>query len=183
MKWSSIILCLLLAVRGNEVPEECLTCICEAASECDLRTTCGDSLCGPFGISRGFWLDSGSLGNKSQYPACCSQPSGMASVETNLWNRHQLIQLDTHHTDWESCSLDLECAVKTVKRTFERYWKDCDGNGSVDCHDFARIHYMGAESCTKEAPADFVVFQRTMDTCLDEIGASDLVVDRVNKTN
>ncbi|XP_069684587.1 uncharacterized protein [Periplaneta americana] len=120
MKWSSIILCLLLAVRGNEVPEECLTCICEAASECDLRTTCGDSLCGPFGISRGFWLDSGSLGNKSQYPACCSQPSGMASVETNLWNRHQLIQLDTHHTDWESCSLDLECAVKTVKRTFER---------------------------------------------------------------
>ncbi|XP_069684588.1 lysozyme-like isoform X3 [Periplaneta americana] len=148
MKWSSIILCLLLAVRGNEVPEECLTCICEAASECDLRTTCGDSLCGPFGISRGFWLDSGSLGN-----------------------------------NWESCSLDLECAVKTVKRTFERYWKDCDGNGSVDCHDFARIHYMGAESCTKEAPADFVVFQRTMDTCLDEIGASDLVVDRVNKTN
>ena len=42
-------------------PYSCLGCICEASTRCDVFTGCvaNGALCGPFLISKGFWIDSG----------------------------------------------------------------------------------------------------------------------------
>merc|ERR1711970_233776 len=42
--------------------DNCIGCICEASTNCNKTAKCisGDSFCGPFLISKGFWLDGGS---------------------------------------------------------------------------------------------------------------------------
>jgi hypothetical protein len=50
--------------------------------------------------------------------------------------------------------------------------QDCDGNGQVDCQDYARIHRMGAADCGKEPGQDFHKFKNDIDTCLAEISSS-----------
>jgi hypothetical protein len=50
--------------------------------------------------------------------------------------------------------------------------QDCDGNGQVDCQDYARIHRMGVADCGKEPGEDFYKFKNDIDTCLAEISYS-----------
>lgn len=54
--------------------------------------------------------------------------------------------------------------------------QDCDGDGQVDCQDYARIHKMGANGCVKEPDDSIRQFKRNLDTCLEEINASVLSV-------
>ena len=44
------------------IPEDCLGCLCQASTNCNVSTTCtgdGSYLCGPFLISLPYWVDSG----------------------------------------------------------------------------------------------------------------------------
>jgi len=50
--------------------------------------------------------------------------------------------------------------------------QDCDGNGHVDCQDYARIHRLGATDCGKQPGDDFYKFKNDIDTCLAEISSS-----------
>jgi hypothetical protein len=50
--------------------------------------------------------------------------------------------------------------------------QDCDGDGQVDCQDYARIHYLGAGGCDKQPGEDFYKFKNDLDTCLEEINSS-----------
>ena len=49
-----------------EITEECLTCLCEAVSDCDFRIMCNrkENSCGAFLITYGFWLDGGEQESK-----------------------------------------------------------------------------------------------------------------------
>jgi hypothetical protein len=47
--------------------------------------------------------------------------------------------------------------------------QDCDGNGQVDCQDYARIHKIGVAGCAKDPGEDF---KNYIDTCLAEISSS-----------
>ena len=52
----------LSGAAGDPATHECLGCICEASSRfCkpDMGCVAGGTLCGPFLISRGFWIDGG----------------------------------------------------------------------------------------------------------------------------
>ena len=52
----------LSGATGDPATHECLGCICEASSRfCkpDMGCVAGGTLCGPFLISRGFWIDAG----------------------------------------------------------------------------------------------------------------------------
>ena len=52
----------LSGASGDAATHECLGCICEASSKfckVDMGCVAGGSLCGPFLISRGFWVDGG----------------------------------------------------------------------------------------------------------------------------
>jgi len=51
------------------ISHQCLGCICEASTNCDIRATrciSGGAFCGPFLVSRGFWKDAGSCGSSFQ---------------------------------------------------------------------------------------------------------------------
>ena len=53
-----------VCLEGNaedSITNQCLGCICEASSRCDKLTGCvaNGALCGPFLISRLFWIDAG----------------------------------------------------------------------------------------------------------------------------
>jgi hypothetical protein len=50
--------------------------------------------------------------------------------------------------------------------------QDCDGDGQVDCQDYARLHRLGIEGCGKQPDDDFYRFKNALDTCLEEINAS-----------
>ena len=52
----------LSGASGDAATHECLGCICEASSKfCNTKMGCvaGGTLCGPFLLSRGFWVDGG----------------------------------------------------------------------------------------------------------------------------
>lgn len=46
---------------SDSITNNCLGCICEASTRCDTFTGCvaNGQLCGPFLISKGFWVDAG----------------------------------------------------------------------------------------------------------------------------
>jgi hypothetical protein len=50
--------------------------------------------------------------------------------------------------------------------------QDCDGDGQVDCQDYARIHRMGVADCGKQPGDDFYEFKNDIDACLAEISSS-----------
>jgi hypothetical protein len=50
--------------------------------------------------------------------------------------------------------------------------QDCDGDGQIDCQDYARIHKLGGVGCIKEPHKDFDDFKSDLDTCLAEVNAS-----------
>merc|ERR1712013_401334 len=46
----------------NGLSDNCIGCICEASTRCNVTTKCisGGSFCGPFLLSKPFWVDGGS---------------------------------------------------------------------------------------------------------------------------
>jgi hypothetical protein len=54
--------------------------------------------------------------------------------------------------------------------------QDCDGDGQVDCQDYARMHALGAVGCADEPDGGFEHFKSDLDTCLAEINASMLEI-------
>ena len=51
--------------------------------------------------------------------------------------------------------------------------QDCNGDGDVDCQDYALMHRLGGVGCVKAPGKDFDEFQNDVDTCLEEMGASE----------
>lgn len=47
---------------GFQPTEQCLRCICEASTGCDLRQRCNGQFCGPYLLSWPYWQDAGSPG-------------------------------------------------------------------------------------------------------------------------
>merc|ERR1711970_1683303 len=82
--------------------DNCIGCICEASTNCNKTAKCisGDSFCGPFLISKGFWLDGGSCVLNNDNP---NDPAA-----------------------WKRCALDLVCSANTIRSYINRFGKDCN---------------------------------------------------------
>lgn len=55
-------MCMFTGQVASVVPEDCLGCLCQASSGCNLTTPCTTGhqyLCGPFLISWAYWADAG----------------------------------------------------------------------------------------------------------------------------
>jgi hypothetical protein len=50
--------------------------------------------------------------------------------------------------------------------------QDCNGDGQVDCQDYARMHKLGGFGCAAKPNEDFFQFKSNLDTCLMEVNAS-----------
>ncbi|KAJ6224487.1 hypothetical protein RDWZM_003032 [Blomia tropicalis] len=98
------------------VPEECLECLCQASSKCDINKGCNGAYCGPFLLSWGYWADGGKSGN------------GL---------------------DYVSCANNKTCAGLSVQGYMNKWNKDCNNDGVIDCTDFALIHKLGPHGCNK----------------------------------
>ena len=105
-----------------EMSSECMECICEAASGCNLEAKCTGlpldetgRTCGPFQLSSNYWRLGGRIGG-----------------------------------DFETCVTEKECAEKTVTRFIQRMAFDCNEDGVVDCLDYAAIHRAGPKSCNTQ---------------------------------
>lgn len=44
-----------------DIDDKCITCLCQAATGCDLKYGCKEGYCGPFRMSRVYWIDAGKL--------------------------------------------------------------------------------------------------------------------------
>lgn len=105
--------------------KQCLQCICEASSGCKPNIRChntgnGQYFCGPYQISWAYWADAGKPGS------------------TGFSN------------DFENCLIDKNCAEAAVRGYMAKWGADCDGNGQVDCFDYAAIHKTGPGGCQQQ---------------------------------
>jgi len=106
------------------IDDNCLGCICEASSGCNLTVGCsagGGYYCGPFYLSWAYWADAGKFVLRGHDP----EQKGA----------------------FEACANDPYCAAITVRSYMKKFQKDCNNDGHIECEDFARIHKLGGYSC------------------------------------
>ncbi|XP_067011516.2 lysozyme [Anabrus simplex] len=100
----------------------CLRCLCEAATGCNMTIGCVTGYCGPFKISRVFWVDADRLVMPEDDP---QRPGA-----------------------YEDCARQYQCASKLVKNYMKKFGQDCNNDGVVNCDDYSMIHYNGGYSCS-----------------------------------
>nr|QPG92858.1 lysi [Lasioderma serricorne] len=103
------------------VTQSCLGCICEAISGCNTTVTCAGDVCGPFRITWPYWADGGKPTVNQESP--------------------------DSQTAFRNCVTDVYCAALTVQGYMNKYQQDCNGDGKIDCDDFATIHKLGGYGC------------------------------------
>merc|ERR1712137_1453959 len=122
--------------------DNCIGCICEASTNCNKTAGCisGNNFCGPFLISKGFWIDAGQCVLENDNP---SDPEA-----------------------WRRCALDL-CAANTIRSYINRFGKDCNGDQLVTCEDYVMIHKNGGWNCGKSLQGS--KFWNIFQTCKDVV--------------
>ncbi|XP_030563480.1 lysozyme-like [Drosophila novamexicana] len=123
-----VIMCLafaaLIQAQDKFLDEVCLGCICEAISGCNQTRYCADGVCGPFRITWAYWADGGKLTLNNESPQ---------SEEA-----------------FANCVNDPYCAANTIQNYMTKFGQDCNGDGVVDCYDYASIHILGGFGCKGE---------------------------------
>merc|ERR1712062_811570 len=116
--------CLDNSDTEGSITNSCLGCICEASTRCDVFTGCvaNGALCGPFLISKGFWIDSG---------RCVLEGDDPNSDQSLL-----------------RCTNDLKCSSRIVRSHSNAFAQDCNGDGLVTCDDYAMMHRNGGYECS-----------------------------------
>ncbi|XP_023721005.1 uncharacterized protein LOC111871853 isoform X2 [Cryptotermes secundus] len=73
--------------------------------------------------------------------------SNMESLRSDVTAVQAQIELQPH--DMCERMSTFETRVTDLRVMTEQHQiKDCDGNGRIDCEDYAKIHYMGGQQCT-----------------------------------
>ncbi|OTF79012.1 Destabilase-like protein, partial [Euroglyphus maynei] len=70
------------------IPYDCLQCLCQASSKCDLNKGCDGAYCGPYLLSWGYWADGGKPGG--EYATCSKQkPCSEIAIQSYMakWKR------------------------------------------------------------------------------------------------
>ncbi|CAG9800371.1 unnamed protein product [Chironomus riparius] len=106
------------------VTDVCLGCICEAASECDRSLKCSGDVCGLFRITWAYWSDSG---KPTQQGETADSPNA-----------------------YSNCVNEPFCAARAIQGYMRRFGQDCNGDGRIDCYDYARVHKFGGYGCRGE---------------------------------
>ncbi|XP_072944841.1 lysozyme-like [Epargyreus clarus] len=130
IKLSAIFLLVGLCATDEPVSEECIRCICQAVSGCDLSLRCEGDRCGPLQITWAYWADAGK----------CTPP-GVSPDSPEAYS---------------SCTNDPRCAALTVQGYMRKFAQDCNGDGVVDCYDYMAIHKLGGYGCTGQLPSKYV---------------------------
>ncbi|KAL3272423.1 hypothetical protein HHI36_013905 [Cryptolaemus montrouzieri] len=122
----TVLIFYLAGVISQGIPEailneSCIKCICHASSSCENSAFCNGDVCGPFRITRAYWIDGG-------------QPT--------LNNEHPNSPLAYEH-----CASDFKCATLAVQGYMRKFYQDCNGDNVIDCNDYVLIHEFGGYGC------------------------------------
>ncbi|KAH8402041.1 hypothetical protein KR009_009376 [Drosophila setifemur] len=129
-------------VLDTPVTELCLNCICEAISGCNATAICTSpekGACGIFRITHAYWVDAGKLTINEEHP----------DSEKGFIN----------------CANDPHCAANLVQNYMKKFNQDCNDDGEMDCHDYARIHKLGAYGCQADLPYKY---QSVFEECIEK---------------
>ncbi|XP_075209766.1 invertebrate-type lysozyme 3-like [Lycorma delicatula] len=109
------------SVSNEVISDKCVNCICIAISNCNQNLGCDNGACGALRITEPFWIDAYRpvVGDDDPY-------------STGAYAR---------------CAIDKTCATKAEKNYMKRYKTDCNGDGKIECIDFALIHRLGPFGC------------------------------------
>lgn len=137
-------------VAHKPVTEDCLECLCETQSGCDAQPICVNGACGIFRITLGFWKEAGELTLSNE--TSLSQGGGLI-----VWSRifSLFTYLLTHLSAFTDCVNDPYCAANTIQNYMYKNGQDCNGDGKIDCLDFAALHKLGNLRCQAELPYSF----------------------------
>ncbi|XP_039756415.1 lysozyme 2-like [Pararge aegeria] len=102
--------------------EACYRCLCFVATKCEISHSCTAGYCGPFNISRVYWVDSGRVTLPDDDP-------------------------ERNHA-WEDCARQYDCAKGIIEGYLQRYGRDCSGDGVTDCFDYMMVNGNGGPGCT-----------------------------------
>ncbi|XP_052872413.1 lysozyme-like [Anopheles cruzii] len=119
----------------------CFRCMCEASTGCNVKAACRQMYCGPFAISRAYWIDAGKV--------------VLPSDKATRWGA------------FEDCANDYNCATNIINHYMEKYATDCNLDGLVDCTDYTMLHVNGGPICNQPLSG---AFARTFSKCLENSG-------------
>nr|XP_045609371.1 lysozyme-like isoform X3 [Procambarus clarkii] len=143
---TAAIMTVLVHGQSGILDQKCMACLCEASTSCTTKPVCEDPaitggiFCGPFHMSREYWIDAGRPIIKGD--------------------------LKTSRDAFKNCALDLHCSATAVRNYFKRYAfngrisPDCNGDGEVDCVDFAHIHKLGLNGCRRASFTETNFYKR-----------------------
>lgn len=65
---------------------------------------------------------------------------------------------------YSNCVNEPFCAARAIQGYMRKYQQDCNGDGRIDCLDYAAIHKYGGYGCKNELPA---VYAKKFNECID----------------
>lgn len=65
---------------------------------------------------------------------------------------------------YENCVNEPYCAAKSIQGYMKKYGQDCNGDGVIDCYDYAAIHKHGGYGCSSALPP---VYAEKFNTCIN----------------
>ncbi|KAJ0174826.1 hypothetical protein K1T71_009934 [Dendrolimus kikuchii] len=122
---SAVFLIWISGTAGVYIPnlsEACYRCLCYVSTGCNVNNQCVGGYCGPFNISRVYWVDAGMVVQREDDP-------------------------ERNHA-WEDCALNYYCAQKIIEGYLQRFGKDCNGDGVTNCFDYMMVNGNGGYGCT-----------------------------------
>nr|ALM25916.1 i-type lysozyme 1 [Harmonia axyridis] len=128
--WFWMFTCVLVTVINSQdqvihklvnLDQHCFRCLCRAATNCNMTFGCVQGYCGPYKISRIYWIDAGRV----TLPDDDVERAGA----------------------YEDCALSFHCAQRIVLKYFLKYGRDCNDDGVTDCNDYSMINFNGGHGC------------------------------------
>ncbi|XP_032519140.2 lysozyme-like [Danaus plexippus] len=97
----------------------CFRCLCHVYTYCTISNECGEEYCGPFHISKSYWIEAGNITLEGDDP--------------------------DRKNAWKDCANDYFCAQDIMKGYLQKFSKDCNSDGMINCYDILTINSNGGD--------------------------------------
>ncbi|XP_012523214.2 lysozyme [Monomorium pharaonis] len=138
--WIAAITLCCICISAQQITQECIGCICEVTSGCNTTLGCDGPVCGPFYITKAYWIDAG-------------KPTKADDISNN-----------NDDENYSNCAQDVYCAGRTVQNYMVKFKQDCNGDGVINCDDYVRLHRYGVSGCTNQLHS---VYESIYKLCID----------------
>lgn len=108
-----------------DMSHTCLGCICEATTNCNMTIGCMRGLCGPFLISRAYWIDAGrpvvALDKPERagaYETCANDPYCSATAVRQYMARYAQVGIQTYPSNYQTVSTIGRAASLQVGKSY-----------------------------------------------------------------